>query len=418
MKKQVVIIGAGFGGLNTAKVLAKNKNFNVVIIDKANHHLFQPLLYQVATAALSPRDIASPIREIFRKAPNITTLMSTVTAIDKEAKHLVLQDGQKIHFDYLVIAPGNHHSYFGHADWEAFAPGLKTLRDALHIREKILRAFEVAETTKDESIVSALLTFVIIGGGPTGVEMAGSVAEIAHQSLKKNFRKIDPNKTKIYLIEGYDQLLGSYPKFLAKRAQQDLEKRGVSILLNTRVTQITADGVYLDQQFIPSKNIIWAAGNTASPLLKSLAVPLDKMGRVIVEKDLSLSDFPDIFVIGDAAFYQTSTGVALPGIAPVAVQQGKFVGKLISKEVNNKSRPHFHYVDYGMMAVIGKYDALVLSGPLQSSGFLAWLAWCFIHIYFLIGFRNRSFVFLHWAFYFFNGQRDVRLIVSSDGANG
>lgn len=410
MKQRVVIIiGSGFGGLNAAKVIAKNNHFKVILIDKTNHHLFQPLLYQVATAALSPRDIASPIREIFRKSPNVQTLMGEVVAIDRIAKTIILQDGQRFRFDYLVIAPGSRHSYFGKNTWEEFAPGLKTLQDAIRIREKILIAFELAESSSDEALIPSLLTFVIIGAGPTGVEMAGALAEIAHQSLRKNFRKIDPTKTKIYLVEGGNQLLSSYPEKLAKRAQLDLEKRGVTILLNTRVTDITADGVYFDTNFISSRNIIWAAGNAASPLLQSLDLPMDRQGRVFVEPDLSLSNHPEIFVIGDAANCPSEEGTPLPGIAPVAVQQGRFVGKMICQ---NKQKLEFNYVDRGMMAVIGKYDALVLSGPLQSSGFTAWLAWCFVHIYFLIGYRTKLFVFLQWAFYFFRGQRDVRLIIS------
>ncbi|WP_043874083.1 NAD(P)/FAD-dependent oxidoreductase [Legionella massiliensis] len=409
--QQVVIIGAGFGGLNAAKALANQPGFSVTLIDKTNHHLFQPLLYQVATAALSPSDIAMPIREIFRNNKNIKTLMATVSAVNREDKVVILDDNQKIPYDYLILAPGSRHSYFGQNHWEIFSPGLKTLKDALRVREMILTSFELAENTRDELLIKSLLTFVVIGAGPTGIEMAGAIAEIAHQSLKSNFRSIDPGHTKVYLIEGSNQVLSSYPPKLASYAQQSLEKRKVTVLLNTRVTDVTEDGVSLGTEFIPAHNIIWAAGNEASPLLKTLNAPCDKSGRVIVQSDLSLATDPNIFVIGDSACYQEKDQ-SLPAIAPVAVQQGKFVGKLISKTVSGKKRPVFHYVNRGMMANIGKFDALVLSGPLPSRGFFAWLAWSFIHIYFLIGFRTKIVVFTHWVLYFFKGQRNVRLIVS------
>jgi NADH dehydrogenase len=408
--QQVVIIGAGFAGLNVAKCLANKAEFSVTIIDKTNHHLFQPLLYQVATAALSPSDIAMPIREIFRNNENIKTLMATVREIDRNAKVVILEDNKKIPYDYLIVAPGSRHSYFGQNQWEAFSPGLKTLNDALQIREMILTSFELAEKATDKALIESLLTFVVIGAGPTGIEMAGAIAEIAHQSLKKNFRNIDLGNTKVYLIEGSDQVLNSYPRKLADYAQKNLEKRKVTVLLNTRVTDITPKGVAIGNEFIHAHNIIWAAGNEASPLLKTLNVPCDKSGRVMVQADLSLGVDPNVFVIGDGACYQEKNK-PLPAIAAVAVQEGKFVGDLIRKQVPHNKRPAFHYKDRGMMANIGKFDALVLSGPLKSCGFFAWLAWCFVHIYFLIGFRNKLLVFTHWVFYFFRGQRDVRLIV-------
>jgi NADH dehydrogenase len=326
--QQVVIIGAGFGGLNAAKALANSHEFNVLIIDKTNHHLFQPLLYQVATAALSPGDIAIPIREIFRKNDNIKTLMATVCAVNREEKVVILENQQKIPYDYLILAPGSRHSYFGKPQWEAFAPGLKTLQDALHVREMILTSFELAERTDDQTLIDSLLTFVVIGAGPTGVEMAGAISEIAHQSLKKNFRSIDPGKTKVYLIEGSNQILNSYPLKLANYAQRDLEKKRVTVLLNTRVTEISQDGVTLGTEYIRAHNIIWAAGNEASPLLRSLNTACDKQGRVIVSPDLSLPDDPHVFVIGDGACYQEKEKI-LPAVAPVAVQEGRFVVKFI-----------------------------------------------------------------------------------------
>ncbi len=407
--QQVVIIGAGFGGLNAAKALADSHEFDVLIIDKTNHHLFQPLLYQVATAALSPGDIAIPIREIFRNHENIKTLMATVCSVSREEKVVILEDEQKIPYDYLILAPGSRHSYFGKPQWEMFAPGLKTLKDALHVREMILRSFELAERSDDQTLIDSLLTFVVIGAGPTGVEMAGAIAEIAHQSLKKNFRAIDPSKTKVFLVEGSNQVLNSYPKKLADYAQRDLEKKRVTVLLNTRVTEVTQEGVSIGSEFIRAHNIIWAAGNEAPALLKTLHTPCDKQGRVVVQSDLSLPGDPYVFVIGDSACYQEKEKI-LPAVAPAAVQEGRFVGRIIRKKRIGDKRPAFHYVDRGMMANIGKFDALILSGPLQSSGLFAWFAWCFLHIYFLIGFRTKLFVFLQWVFYFFRGQRNVRLI--------
>jgi len=407
--QQVVIIGAGFGGLNAAKTLANNPEFNVLLIDKTNHHLFQPLLYQVATAALSPGDIAIPIREVFRNNENIKTLMATVTAINRSDKVIILEDQQQIPYDYLIVAPGSRHSYFGKPEWEENAPGLKTLKDALRVREMILASFELAERSEDQTVIDSLLTFVVIGAGPTGVEMAGAIAEIAHQSLKRNFRAIDPDRTKVYLVEGSKQVLNGYPLKLANYAQRDLEKKRVTVLLHTLVTEVNENGVSIGPIFIPAKNIIWAAGNNASPLLKTLNSPCDKQGRVIVTSDLSLPDDQQVFVIGDSACYEQK-GQILPAVAPAAVQEGRFVAKFIASKTEGTKAPTFHYVDRGMMANIGKFDALVLSGPLQSSGLFAWFAWCFLHIYSLIGFRTKLFVFFQWIFYFFRGQRNVRLI--------
>ena len=408
-QKKVVIVGAGFGGLNAAKALADSSEFDILLIDKTNYHLFQPLLYQVATAALSPGDIAMPIREIFRNNQNIKIIMSAVNKINRQEKQIILEDAQIIAYDFLILSPGSRHAYFGKPEWEKFAPGLKNLDDALHIREAILTSFELAEKQHDQHIIDSLLTFVVIGAGPTGVEMAGAISEIAHQSLKKNFRAIDPSRTKVYLIEGSHQILNGYPQKLANYAQRDLEKKRVTVLLNTRVDDVLQEGVRIGEKFIRAHNIIWAAGNIASPLLQTLNATYDKQGRVVVESDLSLKGDPSIFVIGDACCYHEK-GKILPAIAPVAVQQGRFVGKLIRKKSDSRSRPAFRYIDRGMMANIGKFDALVLSGPLQSTGLFAWFAWCFVHIYFLIGFRTKLFVFIQWVFYFFRGQRNVRLI--------
>ncbi len=409
-KKHVIIIGGGFAGLNAAKVLLKNQDIYITLIDKTNHHLFQPLLYQVATAALSPGDIAMPIREIFRGQP-IEVLMGTVISIDKVQRTLLLENQQVLSYDYLIVAPGARHAYFGNDAWESHAPGLKTLKDALHIRERVLTSFELAERL-EQPFVEDLMSFVVIGGGPTGVEMAGAIAEIAHQSLKKNFKHIDPSHTKIYLIEGGKQLLAPYPEYLAKKAQLRLEKMGVTVLLNTRVMDIQEEQVFLEEGSIRAHNIVWAAGNQAAPLLQSLGVPLDKQGRVIVESDLTIAAYPHIFVLGDASACLDKKAHYLPAIAPVATQQGRYVGAAIKRQLLGKPSKPFRYWDKGMMAAVGRYDALVLSGPLQGSGFFAWIMWSFVHIYFLIGYRTKFTVFFQWALYFFKGQRNIRLILT------
>ncbi|MGE3319632.1 MAG: NAD(P)/FAD-dependent oxidoreductase [Candidatus Berkiella sp.] len=405
----MVIIGGGFGGLNAAKMLQNQPHLHITLIDKTNHHLFQPLLYQVATAALSPGDIAMPIREIFR-GKNLEVLMGTVVSIDKENRSIWLENQQSLKFDYLILAPGARHAYFGHDDWETYAPGLKTLSDALHIRERVLTSFELAERN-EQAFTEDLMSFVVIGGGPTGVEMAGAIAEIAHQSLKKNFKHIDPSHTKIYLVEGGKQLLSPYPEYLAKKAQIALEKMGVTVMLNTRVTDIQGEIVTLNEGKLLARNIVWAAGNQASPLLQTLQMPLDKQGRVMVKPDLTLPGYDTIFVIGDASACEDKKGRYLPAIAPVATQQGRYVGKAIRNKLKGKAIIPFRYWDKGMMAAIGRYDALVLSGPLKGSGFFTWLMWCFVHIYFLIGFRTKFIVFFQWVLYFFKGQRNIRLIL-------
>lgn len=412
MHTKVVIVGGGFGGLNAAKALHKAK-IDLLLIDKTNHHLFQPLLYQVATAALSPGEIAIPIREILRNQQNASVIMGEVTSINKTNKTILLGNGDSIPFDYLVLATGAKHSYFGNQQWEKFAPGLKTITDALKIREEVLLCFEIAERLERFSEAEKYLNFVVIGGGPTGVEMAGSIAEIAHKTLFKNFRRIRPEKSKIYLVEALPQILPVYPERLAKRAQKDLQKMGVNVLTGKKVTNITDDGVQIEDLFIPCKNVIWAAGNQASPLLKSLNVPLDRQGRAIVEKDLSIPGEPNIFVIGDAAQVLGKDGKPVPGIAPAAIQQGKYVAKLILNNLPKEKRRPFKYFDKGSMATIGTLKAIAMIGKLQFAGLFAWLAWCFIHIVYLIGFRNRFGVMVEWFYCFMTGQRGVRLIYSS-----
>lgn len=406
---KVVILGGGFAGLNAAKAFG-NSDFDVWIIDKTNHHLFQPLLYQVASAALSPGDIAVPIREILSPYPNVTAIMGEVTEIDKDNKQVVLQNGDRIGYEFLIVALGARHCYFGNDQWEPFAPGLKTLVDALKIRERILMSFEKAERCDSISEAKKYLNFVIIGGGPTGAEMAGAISEIAYQTMLKNFRRIDTTKTKIYLIEGSDHILPVYPEKLSLKAQKYLENFGVIVVTGKRVIGISDEGVTVEGMFIPSHNVVWAAGNQASPVLKTLNVPLDKQGRIKVDADLSIPDHPELFVIGDAACCMDKKGNPLPALAPVAVQQGRYLAQIIRKRLPKSSRPPFVYFDKGTMATIGKRKAIGMFGKIQFSGLIAWLGWCFVHILYLIGFRNRITVLMQWLFSYFSSQRGARLI--------
>lgn len=408
-KKSVVIIGGGFGGLTAAKYL-KNTNFDILIIDKTNHHLFQPLLYQVATAALSPADIAMPIRSVFSRNKNVKVIMDEVIRIDKENKFVETTD-KKFYFDYLIIATGTRHSYFGKPEWEETAPGLKTLVDALVIREKIIQSLEEAEKLYDSPEVDKYLTFIIIGGGPTGVELAGAIAEIAKQTMIRDYRNIDAKRTKVILIEGTSRLLNSYSEKLSTKALEDLRKLGVQIILNNFVQDITKDYVRVNNKVIESKNIIWAAGNEASPLLKTLEVDLDKAGRVIVNQDCSIANHDNIFVIGDAAAFKSDNGNILPGIAPVAIQQGKFVAKTILSDVTSRNRKPFNYVDKGSMATIGKAKAIAKIRNLEFTGLFAWLLWSVVHVFFLIGFRNRFRVMAEWVWKYITHQHGIRLIV-------
>jgi len=411
-RKRVVIIGGGFGGLTAAKQFRKN-NFEIIIIDKTNHHLFQPLLYQVATAALSPGDIAVPIRSIFRGRKNIEVIMSEVLSVNKKESFVQLED-RRIYFDYLIMSPGSSHSYFGKKEWEKFAPGLKTLNDALSIRENILSSFEDAEIEEDKNLRNEYLTFVIVGGGPTGVEMAGAIAEIARQTMLKDFRNIKPEETKIFLVEAGPRILTAYPEHLSVIARNDLEKMGVNVMTNAMVTDISSDGVMVGGKFIRTKNIIWAAGNEASPLLKSLDVSFDRAGRVLVENDLSIEGYPNIFVIGDAANLKNQNGELLPGIAPVAIQQGKYAAKIIEEGTPKESRKPFKYLDKGTMATIGKAKAVAKIRKFEFSQGIAWFLWTFVHIFFLITFRNRFRVMGEWILYYFTSRRGVRLITKRE----
>ena len=410
-KKKVIIVGGGFGGLLAAKEF-QDTDFDVTIIDKTNHHLFQPLLYQVAAAALSPADIAIPIRSVFGNQKNIKVLLDEVISVNKENNTIKLT-GSELKFDYLILSPGARHSYFGNDNWEKFAPGLKTLSDALKIRELILNSLEAAEKESDVNRRKKHLNFIVIGGGPTGVELAGAIAEIAKKTMIRDYKNFSSDDTKILLIEALPRILTSYSPNLSEKAREDLVQMGVDVRLNTTVTDVNENGAQLGDVFIESKNVIWAAGNVASPLLKTLNIDLDKAGRAIVESDCSIPGYPNIFVIGDAAFMNDDKGQALPGVAPVAMQQGRFVGRLIKNGLNKNNRKKFIYVDKGSMATIGKAKAVAMIKGLKLSGLIAWLAWSFVHIFFLIGFRNRFRVFAEWIWYYITNRQGTRLITNA-----
>ena len=406
---KVIIVGGGFAGLNVARKL-KNARLELLLVDKTNYHLFQPLLYEVATAAISPGEIATPLREILRNQNNTSVIMGDVTKIDLSKKQITISNGDLYGYDYLVVATGARHSYFGNDRWEVFAPGLKTISDALKIREQILISFEKAERLDSISEASKYLNFVVIGGGPTGVEMAGAIAEIAHKTLFKNFRRIKPEKSNIYLVEAFPNILPSYPERLSKHARKDLEKLGVTVITGKKVTDVTEEGVQVEDLFLTSRNIIWAAGNQASPLLKTLNVPLDRQGRVMVSPDLSVPGHPNVFVIGDAACVIAKDGKPLPAIAPAAIQEGYYVSQILKNSVPSEKRKPFEYFDKGSMATIGKAKAIAMIGKLQFTGVIAWSMWAFIHILYLIGFRNRLAVALEWIAATLFGERGVRLI--------
>lgn len=409
-RRHIVIVGGGFGGIATARMLRK-ADADITLIDKTNHHLFQPLLYQVATAALSPGDIAAPIRAIVGKYSNMKVVLGEVEAVQADNKKLVLDDGQTISYDQLVLAPGSQYNYFGNDEWEKHAPGLKSIGDALRVRERILLSLEKAEQIDDPKLREPFLTFVVIGGGPTGVEMAGAIAEIAKRNMMRDYKNISPNEVRIFLVEAAPAILNGYDKSLSEKARKMLEGMGVRVLLNTPVTNIGKNSVSFSKDSIKTPNIIWAAGVAASPLLSTLNAEQSRAGRVKVNSDLSIPKYPDIFVIGDAAHLEDENGIPLPALAPVALQQGEFVGKLIRED--NRKPDHiksFRYVDKGTMATIGRAKAIAEIRGFKFSGFTAWLMWSFIHILFLIGFRNRFRVFAEWVWYYFTFKRGVRLI--------
>ena len=408
----VVIVGGGFGGLNAARAL-RNARVRVTLVDRRNHHLFQPLLYQVATAALSPADIAYPLRSVLARQKNATVLLADAVGVDREKRELLLADG-RIPFDYLVIATGARHAYFGHDDWESNAPGLKSLEDALDVRRRILLAFERAERETDETLRRALLTFVIVGGGPTGVELAGAIGEIARRSLVRDFRSIDPREARILVLEAGPRILPTFPEPLARKAEEALRRLGVEVATGRAVTGVEKGAVITGGVRVPAATVIWAAGVQGSTLAASLDVPRDRAGRVLVERDLSIPEDPKIFVIGDLAAFLHQTGAPLPGVAPVAIQEGRYAARTIEGDLAGKPRRDFRYRDKGGLAVIGRGQAVADLGRLRLSGIAAWLAWAFIHILFLVGFRNRAFVLLEWAWYYFTDQRGARLITGSE----
>ncbi len=413
-KARVVIIGGGFAGLTAARGLRKS-DVDVTLVDRTNHHLFQPLLYQVATAVLAPSEITSPIRWLLRKNTNTTVLMAEVDSIDVE-KQIVLADDGKVtlSYDYLVIASGARHAYFGHDEWEPLAPGLKSLEDALTVRYRFLKAFEEAEKAAPEDRES-WLRFVIVGGGPTGVELAGILPDIAHHSMLDDFRNFDPRDTKILLLEGGPRLLTAFEPDLAARALKDLQGLGVEVHLNAIVTRVEKDAVYVGDQRIPTRTVLWAAGNQASPLARTLDAPLDRAGRVLVAPDLSVPGHPNIFIAGDLAAINQENGQLVPAVAPAANQMGKAAAKNIKRLLADLPTEKFRYRDKGNLATIGRYRAIAEIGPVKLRGQIAWWFWLFIHLMYLATFRSRVIVLIEWAYSFLTYQRGSRLLTEREG---
>ncbi len=400
----VVIIGGGFGGLYAAREL-RHAPVRITLVDRHNYHLFQPLLYQVATAALNPSDIAAPIRSVLRHQRNVDVILGLVTAIDVERRIVKLADGDELAYDDLIVATGATHSYFSHPEWEEDAPGLKTIDDALEIRRRVLVAFEAAERETDPALRDEWMTFVIIGGGPTGVELAGALSEIARQTMIRDFRHIDPSKARVILAEGKDRVLPTYPPSLSKKAQRQLERLGVEVITGALVTSVTDREVKIGSRTLAARTVLWAAGVQTSPLAKSLGAPLDRAGRVVVERDLTIADHPEVFVIGDLAAIEN-----VPGVAPAAIQEGIHAARNIVRRATGQPSLPFRYRDKGSLATIGRAAAVADFGWLKLSGFIAWFAWLAVHIFFLIGFRNRFLVITEWAWAYLTFQRGARLI--------
>lgn len=407
----MVIVGGGFGGLYAARALGKAP-VEVTVVDRTNHHVFQPLLYQVATASLSPSQIAYPIRGVLRHQKNTRVLLADVVAVDPARRVVKLSDGE-LAYDWLILAPGARHSYFGHAEWEPFAPGLKTLDDALEIRSRILVAFERAERESDPERRRALLTFVVVGGGPTGVELAGAIGEIACKVMARDFRSIDTRDARTILVEAGPRILPAFPADLSEKAERSLERLCVEVRTGEAVTRMESGAVWLGEERIAAGTVLWAAGVEPSPLARSLGVPLDRAGRAIVNADLTIPGHPEVFVIGDLAACRDAAGRLLPGLAPVAIQQGEYAARAVMRSVRGEARAPFRYRDKGTMATIGRNAAVVDLGRLRFSGYPAWLVWCFIHILWLIGFRNRFLVMIEWAWAYLRFERSARLITGA-----
>jgi NADH dehydrogenase len=411
-RPHVVIIGGGFGGLSAAKAF-KGANADVTVIDRTNHHLFQPLLYQVATASLSPADITAPIRHVLRKQQNTSVLLAEVRSIDVEKRRLEIDYPEhEIEYDYLIVASGSRHAYFGHDEWEPIAPGLKAIEDGAEMRRRFLLAFERAEKSDDEAERQAYMTFVVVGGGPTGVELSGAMSPIALKALYPDFRHIDTRQTKVILLEGGPRVLPSFPEDLSESARKSLEAIGVEVRTSSIVTDIEPDAVFVGSERIPTRTVFWAAGNAASPLGRSLGAPLDKVGRVKVNPDLSIPGHPEVFVIGDLALVVRADGRPVPGVSPAAIQEGKHAAKNIRRIIGHRETVPFRYRNKGDLAVIGRSHAIADFGKIHISGRPAWFLWLFVHIMYLVGFRNRVSVFIEWAYSFFTYQRGVRLITS------
>jgi NADH:ubiquinone reductase (H+-translocating) len=413
---RIVIIGAGFGGLTAARRIARLP-VQVTVIDRKNHHTFQPLLYQVATAGLSPGEIAAPIRWILQDRPNVEVLLEEVVNFNLEQKKVIARE-QTLDYDFLVIASGSTHTYFGHDEWEALAPGLKTIEDATEIRRRVLLAYELAEIQAAKGGANPPLQFVVVGGGPTGVELAGTLAEIARHSMNHQFRNIDPRKTGILLIEGGPRVLPAYSEYLSGKAEEQLRHLGVEVRTSCMVNRVKPGAVWTGNEEILAQVVLWAAGVAASPLGRKLGVPVDRAGRVLVQPDLSVPGHSEIFVIGDLASLQDEKGNQLPGLAPVAIQEGTWVAETIARDLENQPRRNFHYHDKGSLATIGRAAAVAQIGKFQLSGYFAWLAWLFVHIFFLIGFRNRLLVMIQWAWSYLTYERGARLITGSDELPG
>ena len=410
----LVVVGGGFAGLWATRALARER-IRITLVDRRNHHLFQPLLYQVATAGLSAPDIAAPLRHILGHQRNVEVRLGEVVTIDKQARQIRMADGSTLDYDSLLLATGATHAYFGNDQWADDAPGLKTLDDAIALRRKLLLAFERAEAEPDPAKKAAWLSFAVVGGGPTGVELAGTLAEIARHTLRNEFRHIDPASAKVRLVEAGPRVLSSFPEVLSLKARRQLEKLGVEVLTGTPVSDIDSQGFKLGEQFVPARTVVWAAGVAASPLARTLDVPLDRAGRVQVQPDLTLPDHPELFVAGDLAALSQADGKPVPGVAPAAKQMGKYVAGVIRARLHGKPEPGpFKYADYGNLATIGRMAAIVHLGRLQLSGILAWWFWLAAHVFFLIGFRNRIVVLLNWAVAYWSYQRSARIIFGDD----